>query len=171
MTDIRTIWDAAGMRGVWDSDTLRVDSLVDENGNSLIDESGAPLYSVIAPGTGLAVGDDLASAVLISLFTDATADVDDVLPDKSGDRRGWWAGPIGSKLWLRFRARADETTRALVEDDVRTALQWLVEDGVAVAVEVTARWERPGFLSVSVIIRRGNGTTRALSFSRIWEQI
>ena len=69
-------------------------------------ESGTGDWSI--SGGALASGDDLASAVLISLFTDGLAGDDDIPPDGSGDRRGWWgdAGediPIGSKLWLLDR--------------------------------------------------------------------
>ena len=58
----------------------------------------------------------LASAVIVALNTDALADASDVLPDpRSSDRRGWWGDldaqaiwngwPIGSKLWLLTRAK------------------------------------------------------------------
>jgi phage gp46-like protein len=54
-------------------------------------------------------GDDLESAVLISLFTDRRAEASDVVPDGSNDRRGWWGDSgslylIGSRLWLLRRA-------------------------------------------------------------------
>ena len=48
-------------------------------------ETGTGDWSIM--GGALASGDDLASAVLISLFTDRIADDSDIPPDGSDDRR------------------------------------------------------------------------------------
>ncbi|MFH5924544.1 phage GP46 family protein [Roseomonas xinghualingensis] len=96
----------------------------------------------------LAMGDDLAMSIWMSLFTDRRAAQDDRLTDGSEDRRGWWADayadvPIGSRLWLLDRAvRSDETLRR-AEAYAREALAWLVTDGVAARVEVSAQWAPP----------------------------
>lgn len=171
MTDIRTGWDNDAPRGVWSADPMLNVTLTDEDGNSLIDEDGRPIASAFRAGTGLAAGEDLITALLISLFTDAAADADDPLPDNSTDRRGWWAGPIGSKLWLRRRMKANETTRALIEDDVRTALQWMIEDGIASAVDVTSEWVRAHMLGVFIVIGRAGAGRLQLRFAQKWEQI
>jgi len=58
----------------------------------------------------------LASAIIIALNSDAVASSSDALPDpRSNDRRGWWGDldvekiwggwPLGSKLWLLSRAK------------------------------------------------------------------
>lgn len=55
-------------------------------------------------GTGdIACGNDLQTAILISLFTDRLADASDETDD--GNRRGWWGDleqdyRVGSRLWL-----------------------------------------------------------------------
>lgn len=132
MADIRTIWDSAALTGDW-----------------------------LLAGGSLAADHDLETAVIISLFTDALAGPDDRLPDGSGDRRGWWAdtgegleGPLGSRLWLLAREKQSEETRLRAEGYAREALRWLVTDGVAERVEVTAEWLALGRLGLAVTVHR-----------------
>ena len=82
----------------------------------------------------LAHADDLQSAVLISLLSDARAAEDDLLPDSGNDHRGWWADAIntvasGSKLWLEQRAKHTTETVRNLEQYARDALQWLIDAG------------------------------------------
>jgi phage gp46-like protein len=90
----------------------------------------------------LITGNELSTSLLISLFTDRRANDDDKLPDGT-DPRGWWADAMdgykwGSRLWLLERARNLKETLRLAEDYANEALQWLVKDGVAKKVAVTA---------------------------------
>jgi phage gp46-like protein len=171
MSDIATRWDAGAGSGDWALSIAQSLIWTDERGNSIVDEAGQPVAAEFTPGSGLVVGDELLTAVLISLFTDAQADPNDTIPDGTDDPRGWWAGPIGSKLWLRLRSRATPETAALIQHDIEQALAWLIEDDVAAAVEVTTEWTRPTMLGVRVVIRRTNGDVRALAFSHLWETI
>lgn len=129
MTDIRTTWNPALAAGDW-----------------LIDPPG------------LAEGADLETSVLISLFTDARAAPDDLLPGALDDRRGWWAGPLGSRLWLLVREKATNQTRLRAEDYCREALAWMLNEGVADRIDVTAEWaafpSEPGWLDIEVVIYR-----------------
>lgn len=150
MTDISTVWDIANLRGDW----------------------------VVSNGS-LASGDDLTTAVLISLFTDRVAQIGDPIPDNQSDPRGWWgdnqAGgntvPIGSRLWLITREKQTQETLNRAVTYSQEALQWMIDDGVAASVIVTAEWQRPGFLALVVTINRQDGTTVALNFKWAWEQI
>ena len=45
-------------------------------------------------GLGLASDGGLGTAVLLSLFTDRQAALDDVLPAGATDRRGWWGDVV-----------------------------------------------------------------------------
>lgn len=106
----------------------------------------------------LAQDDGLATAVLLSLFLDRRAGPDDPLPDGT-DRRGWLGDAlaadgdrIGSRLWLLMREKQVEETRRRAEEYAEEALAWLVEDGLAEAVEVTASWGRTGWLDLRVEI-------------------
>lgn len=124
---------------------------------------------VIDKTTGLAEGDDLATAVLISVFTDAAAAPEELPAGSQPDRRGWWGGPIGSKLWLRRRDKPTETLLALVKADVEQALAWLIEDGVAASIDVLTEYTRPAMLGVQITVHRRTGGALAMRFSRLWE--
>lgn len=144
-TDIRIVWDVANGRGDWQL-------------------SGADLLR----------GDDLATAVLVSLFTDALAADDDEIPDGSGDRRGWWGdATIGSRLWLLTREKLTLDTAARAEGYGREALQWLINDGVAVRADLKATpiFGVPGKLILAVTLYKTDGTRRALNFVWVWNGI
>ncbi|MES2685735.1 MAG: phage GP46 family protein [Pseudomonadota bacterium] len=90
----------------------------------------------------LATGNELSTAVMLSLFTDRRANDDDTLPDGT-DPRGWWADAmdgqrIGSRLWLLESARSLPETFRLAGEYAEEALQWLVDDGIAKSVQATA---------------------------------
>lgn len=99
---------------------------------------------VLVPGD-LQSGDDLESAVLISLFTDRRAEASDEIPDGGTDRRGWWADagqlyPIGSRLWLLARAKQLPQTLVDAKRYALEALEWLIVDGVAASTDVDCTW-------------------------------
>lgn len=103
-------------------------------------------YDLAIDDNGLMVGESLETAVIISLFSDRLAAADDLLPDGSDDRRGWWGDAfapvdghlIGSRLWLLGREK--QLTRVLkrAEEYAGEALQWLIADGIVTRVAVTA---------------------------------
>jgi phage gp46-like protein len=87
----------------------------------------------------LQTGQDLETACLVSLFTDALATPDFIPTDGTGDRRGWWADtyevtPPGSNLWQLDRAKKTRDTLGAARGYTLDALQWLIDDGVAKAV-------------------------------------
>ncbi len=124
--------------------------------------------------TGMTSSEPLVRAVLISLFTWRRAQPDDELP--GSDRMGWWGDSfatvdndrIGSRLWLLARAKLTAQTVTRAEEYAREALSWLVEDGVASRVEVSA--ERVGLsgLSLRVVVVRHDGRPVSLRFSEVW---
>lgn len=126
---------------------------------------------------GLAADGDLATAVVLSLFTDALAAPSDALPDGSADRRGWWGdaeapeGAIGSKLWLLVREKQTETTRRRAETYADEALAWLVRDGVARQVTVQAAWGAPGRLDLVVTVTRADGSEFTARYGYAWRQL
>jgi phage gp46-like protein len=102
----------------------------------------------------------LLSAVLVSLFTDRRANGDDVVPDNSGDRRGYWgdtypevAGDlIGSRLWLLSREKQLPDVLQRAQTYAEEALAWLVEDGIARSVAAPAEWIDRGVLGILIDI-------------------
>ncbi|WP_077072270.1 phage GP46 family protein [Mailhella massiliensis] len=110
------------------------------------------------------VGDgSLGTEIMVSLFTDIRAEKDE-LPPEYGDLRGWWADALfslqgegqgtGSKLWLLRRQKQLEAVLVRAETYARDALRWLVNEGLATAVEVTAENPSPGLLALRVAVTR-----------------
>lgn len=131
-------------------------------------------YRVVAPGV-LESGSDLATAVMISLFTDRTAEPDDVPPDGDG-RRGWWGDafrtyPLGSRLWLLAREKETEQTRLRAEAYGREALRWMIREEIASATEVSAAWTVPGRLELTAVIVSPPGTRIGWRFAIAWGQL
>ena len=127
----------------------------------------------------------LGTAVIISLFTDARASDDDPIPNANNDqgyidKRGWWgdlANPevegdqIGSKLWLLERAKTTQENLNKAEDYALQALQWLIDDGIAKEVTVTAERTKIGeneVLALSVEITKVDGNQINYSFDPEW---
>lgn len=136
---------------------------------------------IVQSGTGdwsiadgqLASGDDLATAVLISLFTDRRATDDQVPPDGSGDRRGWWGDfdqgvPIGSRLWLLDREKLTDEVAADAKVYIAEALQWLIDDQVATRVDVATGISGRNQLDAVVRITRQDGTATNLRYGWAW---
>ncbi|CZX92357.1 phage GP46 family protein [Enterobacter hormaechei] len=122
----------------------------------------------------LASGDDLGTAVLISLFTDQQARADDTYD--GNDRRGWWGDlgedyRIGSRLWLVYRQRLSRDTAEKAKDYAREALQWMLDDLIAESVEVTYRIVYPSSLYLYVEIKQPDGTKRSFEFDWAWGEI
>lgn len=176
MSDISTSWNAALGVGDWVLTLPRDGLITDETGGSVTDDMGGAIGDGLFTGGGIVVGNDLGTAVLISLFTDRTAEADDTIVDGSTNPRGWWGDlgadrPIGSKLWLRMRSKQTDLTLALVKDDITQALAWLIDDGIAARVDVLTEWTRPGMLGAKITIYRANGTTTALRFDWAWKEV
>lgn len=146
MSDVRTTWSTAG-------------------------------GDLLLQGADLATDDGLETAVALSLFTDALAGNDEVPP--GARRRGWWgdayadqeADRIGSRLWLLARDKQLPATLRKAEAYATQALQWLVDDGVASAVDVSAEWAVPGpagVLGLTVVVTRSTQPVVRYRFEQFW---
>ena len=129
-------------------------------------------------GGDLETGGDLASAVIISLFTDRVASASDQIPVGTQDRRGWWgdlplaggaAEPIGSRLWLLSREKSTTATLLRARDYVSEALQWLISDGIASRIDVKTAYSGAvrETMQILITIYRLNGAA-PLSLSYAW---
>lgn len=90
----------------------------------------------------LEMDDGLETAVFISLFSDARAGNDDILPNSDGKRGGWFGDALenftlGSKLWLLSRAKTSPEVTKKARFYCFEALKWLIEDGVAQTINIT----------------------------------
>lgn len=131
----------------------------------------------------LATDHGLATAIVISLFTDARARSDDELPAGETDQRGWWGDVVspanapadrpwmtGSRLWLLSRAKQTPETARRAEHYAREALAWVTAGRYARAAEVAAFWSDAilGRLDLVVTVTRPDGTPERFSF--LWRQ-
>jgi len=126
---------------------------------------------------GLEEDDGLETAVVISLFTDRRANRGDAVPGDPNDRRGWWgdsfadvAGDrIGSRLWLLSREKQMPSVLARALEYAAEALQWLIDDGIARAVNVTAEVVSQGVLGLGVEIVRSGKPAAQYRFETFWK--
>lgn len=123
------------------------------------------VFDLALSGFDLAADSGLRTAVLLSLLCDRRAEDDDEIPDGTSDRRGWWADAFaerqgdrfGSRLWLLRRSKQIPETARLAREYAEQALVWMVEDGVATSVAVSAEIVRRGVLGLRVAIMRPDG--------------
>lgn len=140
-------------------------------------------FDLALDGVDLALDASPATALVVSIGTDARARADDLLPQQPSaipedpsapaelsPRRGWVGDAldpagrrIGSRLWLLERAKETEETRRRAERMTADATAWLAADR-GYAVEASAEWVRRGVLGIvaraggaQVVIRRGIG--------------
>ena len=149
MSDIKTVWNSAGTSGDW-----------------ILTANGADLDS----------GDDLVSAVIISLFTDGLANTDDTITDGTNDPRGWIGNlgqdvKIGSRLWLFERSKLTAATGPQVKDIATKALQWLIDDGVVARLDIETQVVLPDQLRMKVTAFKQDGNRIALDFSHAWKGV
>jgi phage gp46-like protein len=123
----------------------------------------------------------LATWVIVSLFTDRRAEASDQLPSGVTDRRGWWGDSyadnpgdrFGSRLWLLARARSNASLPLIARGYILEALQWLIDDGIAAAVDAVCAFapNTQSRLDAVVTITRGDGTELAFPFDNLWQEI
>ncbi|MEX6089268.1 phage GP46 family protein [Raoultella planticola] len=119
--------------------------------------------------------DPLTRAVIVSLFSWRKAEAD----DNPGQDNGWWGDSfptiqndrIGSRLYLLSREKLTNKIALKAREYISQALQWLVDDGVAVRVDVAA--ERTGIstLSASIVISQRDGNRATYSFNDLWSEL
>ena len=113
----------------------------------------------------------MSTAVILSLFTDRRAGIDDTLPLRQTDRRGWVGDEFvgaglglgagigsglgsslgsssndawGSGLWLLAAGKATANVLELARFSAREALAWLLRDGIASRIDCTAQFVPSG---------------------------
>ena len=128
---------------------------------------------------GERVTDDTVSAlVLISLFTDARADISGRLPDESSDLRGWpgdsfYDAPWGSKLWLLYREKLTTDVRNRAVKYAEDALAWMLVDStngpMAKRVSVVGSIPRFQTLALTIDITKPDNEVISLTVAKRWE--
>lgn len=140
--------------------------------DTALPESGVEMLATYA----LALEGGLATAVTLSLFTDARAGADDTLPLRQVDRRGWVGNefmgtpdtalaPVataerwGSLLWLLYQSKATADILERARFAAQESLAWMVRDGIASRIDVAANW----------VASRNGGPDRLAIRPTIWQ--
>jgi phage gp46-like protein len=160
-----TLWDVA-----WSEASTQGDVLIQWDNNNAVGDW------TVAQGD-VQTGQDLETACLVSLFSDAPATPDFVPTDGSSDRRGWWADPysdrpLGSNLWQLERAKKTRDTLATARRYAQQALQWLIDDGVAKQVVVNTSWVGSAgstLLGIGIAIVKPDGSLTRFAFGWAWQ--
>ncbi|MFJ2288115.1 phage GP46 family protein [Pseudomonas iridis] len=119
----------------------------------------------------------LTRAVLISLFTWRRALTDDPVDDE--ELFGWWGDSypdiaddrIGSRLWLLRRVKLTDATQRDAEFYANEALRWLLDDGHAIAIEITSEKAEISRLNLTVIITVPGGDRIEIKPISSWQVI
>jgi phage gp46-like protein len=117
---------------------------------------------------GLGEGDELLTAILISLYTDRRVDASEAPP--GGDRGGWWGDafpdelgeedPIGSRLWLLERGVTTPDAVIRARAYALEALAWMEADGIASAIEVVSMRNGRGRIDLAISLTPTEGARR-----------
>jgi phage gp46-like protein len=126
---------------------------------------------------GLDEDGGIETAVVLSLFTDRRAQPGDPLPDDTAGRRGWWGDAfpaiegdrIGSRLWLLSREKQVPAVLARAREYALEALQWMIDDGIAESVNVSAEVVSPGVLGLQIQIARSHMPVAKYRFETFWK--
>jgi phage gp46-like protein len=114
----------------------------------------------------------LETAILMSIFVDKRAAANEV--PRVDLRRGWQGNKlsgydnyeIGSKLWLLFQSRNNQTTLNLINTYVVDCLSWLVVDNIATKIEVDSSFIPDG-IQIDVTIYRSQNIIFSNSYA-LW---
>ena len=120
--------------------------------------------------------DDLARAVVNSLFSWARAEEDDERPGES--KMGWWADSysdegdkFGSRLWLLMRSSRTSEDIALAEEYALEALQWMLDDNIAAEIKAAAELDSFERLNLQIEIVRHDGKSLTARFADVWSEL
>jgi phage gp46-like protein len=115
----------------------------------------------------------LETSVLISLFSDSREDT------RTEDKRGWWGASVldedrlgavfGSKLWLLLREKQTEETLVKIREWCNAALQWMIDEQIALAVDTEAEYLQIGIVAITIKIERGERDPLTFRYQYLWD--
>jgi phage gp46-like protein len=103
----------------------------------------------------------LSTAIIISLFTDLRA-------DDQPEKRGWWGGVIGSHLWLLGREKLTQETLNKAKTYCEAALQWMVTEKIALAVNISVSRLSLESIQISVDVIKPDAVIN-FQYAYVWD--
>ena len=114
----------------------------------------------------------LDTAIQMSIFNEVRASVSEV--PESQERRGWLGNQStpgfeqGSKQWLFEQERLTGTVLAELTVVIRNGLQWLIDDDIAVSVQVGNARIINGFANIEIVYGRTASSVERRIFE-LWD--
>lgn len=139
-----------------------------------VEQIGVGEFGLLLTGNDLKEDAGLETAVILSLFSDKRLPDGQEPNDGTDDPRGWWGDigdpdgvPLGSHLWLLWREKMLPATVSKAIDFARDALRWMIDDGIARAVNVVG--ERMGLYQISLGVEIIRPTGEVLRYAYLWD--
>jgi len=118
--------------------------------------------------------DELVTAIIISLFSWRRSNDDDGF--QVPHRQGCWGDTfatvtndrIGSRLWLLSRKKITDEVVARAKAYAEEALQWLVDDALAVSVNVEAIREGQQLALLVEVVKPNDTQSIKARFQNLW---
>ncbi len=135
-------------------------------------------FDLIVQCNDLVLGNDLQNAIALSLFTNARARAGDALPNgRQSEPFGWWGykigddGEFGSHLWLLKNSNATQDTLNKAKQYAKKALEWLIEDGIAIDITVTADYIgcKNKYLNLTIEVEQPNNISQFWKWAYAWD--
>lgn len=110
------------------------------------------------------------TSLLYSIFGERRASPDEMV--EASLRRGWIGNgddfENGSKIWLSSQSRLTRDVLNRLQDEAEKALQWLVDDGLAVSIDQVVATISKGRVVLDITIRRSRDKVDR-KFFVLWE--
>jgi phage gp46-like protein len=117
------------------------------------------------------------TAVILSLFQNRRAGLEDILPDNTDDRRGWFGDVLnegqeleGSRLWLLSRSKTEQGVLPRAEEYASEALQWMLDGSIAQSITCVTERISMYELHLHINITRLKGMTELYKYYYNWKE-
>ena len=130
-------------------------------------------YDLVFDGRDLVLSNSLTNSVVISTLVEdresmpTSADINTV-------RGGWWGDSLesyhlGSKLWTLLRHGITPSVLKKAAEHVKKALKWMLDDGIAKAVEVSAVQSSQAYrIDLEIKIEKPDGSVEPYKWQVNW---
>ncbi len=131
-------------------------------------------------------GDELESALLVSILTDARCTSEELeraslvvsyAPNNVTTLRGWWGDtysdtPLGSKIWLNARQKSTDQVLADQQSFIEESLSFLIQDGIVNTIQVNTYWtEDKKSMEAKIVVVKPDASLQEFRYQFAWEGI